>query len=232
MCDPTGITWGTALALAGTAVSTGLQQYGQQQQSKALSSAYEDADKTNAATVNQERERQDQYQQQAQQIFNNSMGQIDSGKVMQDQESVAAQLGKQYGGVADQAQNASIPGIGLGGVGGELVQKGYKDSLNSVGQYLRQQAQAKAALDATTNTNLANNIAISNNSQGLGLLNNFMQGSAKANQYQLNANNTQAQYNYGQAGQAGQDWTSAGYLTSALGNSLAGTGGKIFKKTQ
>jgi hypothetical protein len=227
MCDPTGGLL-TASAIT-TALGAGASLYGQQKQQQAynaVENAQANAQRQSNAQAMQlqqaERARQQGYQQQSQGLLNNSL-QYNSPANQQNQ--LAQQqnaLGNQYtsalGGITNPS---SIPGLTdpSGGASGtpQIVSDAYRSALNQTGNFLNQQAGAKAGMDAFSNQNAANTMYNARQLQQQGLLGNFMQGSTSALANELAANNENANLAFGKADIAGNGLANQAAIANGLG---------------
>ena len=223
MCDPLSIA-----SLAVTAAGTGASMYGQAKQQEAYNKvanaqadATEKANQQALALRQSERDRQQQLQNQSNALLNQSQqaNSVDAQKAKEAEAS--SSLGNQYSAAVSPA--AAIPGISAAMDDGQqprAIADSYKQTFGNIGNWLRQQAGSKAAMDAFGNVGLANNMANARALQAQGQLGNFMQGSANVLQNELGANNENSNLAYGNAALAGQGAANQ----AAVWNSLGGLG--------
>jgi len=227
MCDPTGGLL-TASAIT-TALGAGASLYGQQKQQQAYN-AVENAQanaqrQANAQAIQlqeAERARQQGFQQQSQGLLNNS---VTNNSLANQQNQLAQEqntLGNQYtsalGGITNPS---SIPGLTNPSAGNsgtpQLVSDAYRTALNQAGNFLNQQAGAKAAIDAFGNQNASNTMYNARQLQQQGIFGNFMQGSASALANELAANNENSNLAFGKADLAGNNLANQAAIYNGLG---------------
>jgi hypothetical protein len=234
----------TPLLAAGavlTAAGAGASYYGQRKQQEAydqVANAQADAARrTNQQTMalqQAERARQQQYTDQSQSLIKGSTANNSASSQQAQEGQLAQQLGSQYGASANQAADMSnIPGINTPTATGDdnkVVGDAYKNAFAQAKDYLGQQAQGKANLDAFGNLQKNTGIANARQLQQQGILGNFMQGSTSALANELAANSENGQLLQANAANAGNGalqqaalWNGLGSLGMSLGTQgLAG----------
>jgi hypothetical protein len=170
----------------------------------------------------QERARQQGYQDQSAALLNESQkyNSVDSQNA---QEAAAREaLAGQYSSSADTAADVSgIPGLQQATATDStprVVADTYKQMFGNVGNYLRQQAGSKAALDAFGNSQRATTVSNARQLQNQGLLGNFMQGSTSVLANELAGNAENSQLNQMNAARAGDDAATQAAMFNGLGS--------------
>jgi hypothetical protein len=200
MCEPTSLTIASlALAGAGTAASA----YGANQQQRAMASAQTAADRRQAELIRQnaqrnydaamqesarnrqlleaENQRQATYRQQMDALRNQSIQQQSAATQQQLMADDAAARTGIYGQAAGNVFAAPVPMMGGEAAGAtRIVTDASKSAANSVADYLRQQAAARANLEAFNNTAFNQGLAMQDANTRLAQLGNFSQGSRGA----------------------------------------------------
>lgn len=217
----------TTAAVLAAGAGTALYAGNREQQQNANVAAQVNAQ--NDALNQQERQRQQDFNKQKQDAFNGAVDASSQSAHDANQDADAATLTSKYSTAADAAQNSIIPGLSSNPdsqTGPRVVQDSYKGDLKGVGDYLRQQAGARAKIDAFGQANQTQSEALQNSGNLLSLLNNFSQGSKSILPIEQGVNNQGAQYQF-QSNQNEADNTAGlGNLISNLGvagNSLAST---------
>jgi hypothetical protein len=227
MCDPTGGL--LTASLVTTALGAASTAYGQQQQQKAYQNvqnaqakAQYEANNHALALQQQERQRQQALQSQS----NSALAQSQQFNSANNQKAAEAQtqtaLANQYAGGSNATDYSQIPGMSspANTNAPTAVTDSIKNVFGNVGNYLRQQAGAKAGMDAFGNAQQAASIYNARQLQNQAVLGQFMQGSSGILGNELNNNGENFQLNYARANNAGNNAA----MQAALFNNLGGLG--------
>jgi hypothetical protein len=225
MCDPSTALLATSAIV--TAAGAGASIYGQEKQRQAYdtvnnnqANAIRQANQNAMALQSAERSRQQGYQAQSQGLLNQS---VQNASLENQQAQEATQKNALTGQYSNAAQAATalptnIPGLLQGdSQGPQVVKDAYANTMGSVGNYLGQQAGAKAALDAFGNQNAANTMYNARQLQQQGVLGNFMQGSTSALANELAANGENSGLSLSKAQMSGNGLASQAAIANGLG---------------
>lgn len=212
---------GESIALAGVVASlaaAGASYASNQQQISAQKKAQEKYQSDQAAALESAR-------QSAKSLDEKRAGQMetvyknyDPANQEQQQADIASDLNNKYSAGLENL----VPGANLQGsdqtnpnsVGQKAVTDNYKNNLTGLGSYLKQQAQARANLDAFGNQQVNNNIYNTHTGQKLSMFDNFAGGNAQTQGVQTQAANLGYQQAQADAQTAG---SGLGTLSSVLG---------------
>ena len=212
-----------------TAAGAGASYYGQRKQQDAFNQVSnaqaEAARRTNEQSLalqQAERARQQGLIGQSQSLISGSTANNSAANQQAQEGQVAQQLGSQYGAAANQATDMSnIPGLNTPTATGDenkVVGDAYKNAFSQAKEYLGQQAQGKAALDAFGNLQKNTAIANARQLQQQGILGNFMQGSTSALANEMAANSENGQLLQANAANAGNGALQQAALWNGLGS--------------
>jgi hypothetical protein len=169
----------------------------------------------------QERARQQALQGQSRVMLNGSINNNSVASQNAQEAQMRQGLSDQYSQSADSAADPTgIPGFYQTSATADtpkVVADTYKNAFAHVGNYLRQQAGSKAALDAYGNSQGATTIANARQLQQQGLLGNFMQGSSSVLANELAANSENSQLNQMKAARAGDNASQQAAIFNGLG---------------
>lgn len=208
-----------ALAAAGTAASS----YGMSQVSKANAATASRANQRDLHLAQQERERQQKFQQDKQGSLNSAISQASPDATNAERQREQDLLTNTYSQPATDAQNSVTPGIAtpaspVSDTGTRVVNDAYQNRLNSVGAYLKSQAASRAGMDAFTGMNLRTGLNTRNAVNDINLDNNFAAGSKNILGIEQGVNNNIASQQFLRNQNLGNNAQSLGNLLTALGS--------------
>ena len=227
MCDPTGGL--LTASLLTTAVGAGASMYGQQKQQQAynaVENAQANAQRQSNAQAMQlqqaERARQQGLQQQSQGLLNKSLDYNSVGNQQNQLAQEQAMLGNQYASALSGVTNpSSIPGLTDPSAGNsgtpQVVSDAYRNAFGKAGNFLNQQAGARAGIDAFGNQNASNTMYNARQLQQQGILGNFMQGSSSSLANELAGNGENANLAFGKADIAGNGLANQAAIANGFG---------------
>lgn len=236
MCD-FGVS--ESIALAGVVASmaaAGASYAANQQQVSAQKKAQEKYQQDQAAAMEAARQKQNKIEEERNNQMQTTYKNYDPATQAQQQSQIADDLNNKYSSGLDNL----VPGANLQGsdqtdpnsVGQKAVSDTYKNSLDGLGSYLKQQAKTRASLDAFGNQMVNNNIFNTHAGQNLSMFDNFAGGNGTTLNTAMQGANLDYSQNKANAETAGAGLSTLssvlgglGSAATSYGTATAGSGG-------